>query len=205
MSSTSITERMAASPRFTARMAGLAWFLCALTGTVALLIRSPVGMAANFVATLCYVAATLLVYALLAPVHRGLSLLAALCSLAGCGIGVANMLLGLGAPAYVITLLFGLHCFLVGYLILRSTFLPRFVGVLMVIAGLGWLTKSVTMLLALPIGGSAYLLAPGILGEVTLALWLLVMGVDAQRWREQAGAAPKPRSSRPPTLDPIGH
>ncbi len=35
---------------------------------------------------------------------------------------------------------FGLHCLGVGYLILRSTFLPRLIGALMLIAGFGWLT-----------------------------------------------------------------
>jgi len=181
-------ERIAqSSPRFMARLAGVSWVLCALTGTVALLARGRLGFIANFIATVCYIAATLLVYHLLKPVNRILSLLAALSSLAGCAIGVMNMFLSLGVRAYIITFLFGVHCFLVGYLILRSTFLPRFVGALMVLAGLGWLTKSLASFLSLPLGSSPYILAPGILGEVTLALWLLVMGVNEQRWKEQAG------------------
>jgi hypothetical protein len=182
-------ERLAqSSPRFLARLAGVSWVLCALTGTVALLARGGrLGFVANFIATICYVAATLLVYYLLKPVSRNLSLLAALSSLAGCAIGILNMFLSLGVRAYNITFLFGLHCFLVGYLILRSIFLPRFAGVLMVLAGLGWLTKSLGSLLSLPLGSSPYMLAPGILGEVSLALWLLVMGVNEQRWKQQAG------------------
>ncbi len=177
----------AVSPRFTARMAGAFWFACALTGTVALLAGGTLGVVANLLATACYVAATLLVYVLLKPVNRSLSLFAALCSLVACVLGPLNMLLGLGVPGYNLTFLFGLHCLLVGYLILRSTFLPQFVGALMVLAGLGWLTKSLASLLALPLGRSPYLLAPGILGEVSLALWLLVMAVNAERWEEQAG------------------
>jgi hypothetical protein len=99
------------------------------------------------------------------------------------------MAIGLGVPFYVITSLFGLHCLLVGYLILGSTFLPRFVGVLMVVAGLGWLTKSFAGVLALSFGRSGYLLIPGIVGEVTLSLWLLTAGVDSERWNEQAEAS----------------
>ncbi len=78
---------------------------------------------------------------------------------------------------------FGFYCLLIGYLILNSTFLPRFVGVGMVIAGLGWLT-----FLWPPLSRSLspYNLLPGIAGEGLLTLWLLVMGVNAERWKEQA-------------------
>jgi len=86
---------------------------------------------------------------------------------------------------------FGLHCLLVGCLVLRSTFLPRAVGVLMVCAGLGWLTDSLASLLSPPFAPhlAPYILIPGILGEATLTLWLLVMGVNVSRWKVQAGAA----------------
>jgi hypothetical protein len=85
---------------------------------------------------------------------------------------------------------FGLHCLLVGGLILRSTFLPRTVGVLMVGAGLGWLTDSVASLLSPAFARllSPYILIPGILGEMSLTLWLLVFGVSVRQWQEQAGA-----------------
>jgi hypothetical protein len=84
---------------------------------------------------------------------------------------------------------FGFQCLLIGYLICRSTFLPRIVGALMVLAGLGWLT-----FLSPPLSRSLspYIMAPGILGELSLSLWLLVMGVNVQRWKEQGGAAGRP-------------
>ena len=74
---------------------------------------------------------------------------------------------------------------------LRSTFLPRNVGALMVLAGLGWLTKSFASLLSPPLANylSPYLMASGIIGEVALTLWLLVVGVNVQRWKEQASLA----------------
>jgi hypothetical protein len=81
---------------------------------------------------------------------------------------------------------FGFYCLLIGYLIFKSTFLPRILGVLMAFGGLGWLT-----FLSPPLADylSPYTLAPGILGEGALALWLLVIGVNVQRWKERAGAA----------------
>jgi hypothetical protein len=80
---------------------------------------------------------------------------------------------------------FAVYCLLIGYLILRSTFLPRFLGALMVLAGLGWLTFSYE-----PLADhlSPYIQVLGIVAEGLLMLWLLVMGVKAERWQEQASA-----------------
>src|SRR5260370_842687 len=81
---------------------------------------------------------------------------------------------------------FGFYCLLIGYLIVRSTFLPRVLGVLMAFAGLGWMTY-----LSPPLAHhlSPYNLASGILGQESVMLWLLVFGVNEQRWNEQASAA----------------
>jgi len=88
---------------------------------------------------------------------------------------------------------FGFYCLLIGYLIFTSTFLPRILGALMVVAGLGWLT-----FLSPPLAKSLspYVLAPGIVGEGLLTVWLLVKGVNVQRWNEQAEAYLRER--RPP-------
>lgn len=84
-------------------------------------------------------------------------------------------------------LFFGLHCLLVGILIFRSKFLPRFIGALMVFAGLGWLTQSFSYLLSPPLARSlaGFVMIPGVLGEGSLTLWLLVIGVNVQRWNER--------------------
>jgi hypothetical protein len=81
---------------------------------------------------------------------------------------------------------FGVHCLLIGNLVFRSAFLPRVLGVLMVCAGLGWLTFLVP-----PLAHRLYpyILVPGIVGEGALTLWLLVAGVNVRRWKEQAGEA----------------
>lgn len=177
-----------ASPGFKARMAGLFWLMTVLAGTLALVFR--LGVAGNLIATACYVAATLLVYQLLKPVNRSLSLLAAISSLLGCVIGALSGLfhLGLGGVPFIF---FGLHCFVIGCLILRSTFLPRIVGTLMVSSGLGWLVFSLSnLLLSPPLVRylSPYMMGLGILGEVVLTVWLLVVGVNVQRWKEQASS-----------------
>jgi hypothetical protein len=179
-------ERIAeASPRFKARMAGVFYLLNILTGGAALFLRGRLGFVAILIATACYIAVTLLFYDIFKPVNSSLSLLAAFFSLVGCAIGALSPFHL--APSHINSLVFfGFYCLLIGYLIFRSTFLPRILGVLMAIGGLGWLT-----FLSSPLANylSPYNLAPGILGEGSLTLWLLVMAVNAQRWKEQASAA----------------
>ena len=85
---------------------------------------------------------------------------------------------------------FGFYCLLIGYLIFRSTFLPRILGAAMTLAGLGWLTGSFASFLSPPfaIHLFPYIMLPGMLGEGALTVWLLVKGVNEQRWNEQASA-----------------
>ncbi len=176
-------ERIAeASPRLLARIAGVFYLLSFVTGAFALVSGS---LVANLIADACYVCVTLLFYDLFRPVSRSLSLLAALVSLAGCVIGALSVFRL--DPTHINSLVFfGCYCLLIGYLIVRSSFLPGILGVLMALGGLGWLTfLSPSLAHSL----SPYNLAPGILGEGVLTLWLLVMGVNAERWKEQAGLA----------------
>jgi hypothetical protein len=140
--------------------------------------------AVNLVAYAFYIAVTLLFYYLFKPVNKNLSLLAAFCSLLGC----ANDLLGLYNRALLeISSLafFGPYCILIGFLIFKSTFLPRILGVLMVLAGLGWLA----FLSPLAMHLSTLLKALGFLSELSLCLWLLVKGVNVKRWNTQASAS----------------
>ncbi len=81
---------------------------------------------------------------------------------------------------------FGLWCVLTGYLIFKSTFLPRILGVLLAIDGLGWM-----MFMSPPLGHYLFLpiaIACG-LAEIPLQLWLLIFGVNNERWKAQAEAA----------------
>ena len=105
---------------------------------------------------------------------------------------LALVSLNLYAQVFFIAMVFfGFHCFLIGYLICSSAFLPRVLGVLMAITGLGYLTHSFALFLSPALAARLfpYLMALGLPGELSLTLWLLVLGVNVQRWKEQAGAA----------------
>ena len=130
-------ERVAASPNLKARIAGVFYLLTFLTGGFALLVRSRVGVAAGLVAGVCYIAVTLIFYDLFKPVDKRLSFLAATVS----AVGIAAGPLGLTRVNPLV--FFGFYCLLIGYLIFRSTFLPKALGVLMALASLGWLTFSI--------------------------------------------------------------
>jgi hypothetical protein len=83
---------------------------------------------------------------------------------------------------------FGCECLVVGYLIFRSGYLPRTIGVLMQIAGLCYLTNSFVLLLAPALAKMLYpgVLVPAFIGELSLCLWLLVKGVNVPKWEEKA-------------------
>ena len=85
---------------------------------------------------------------------------------------------------------FGVQCLIAGYLIARSAFLPRTLGILLAIGGASYIFVSFANLLAPGFGVRlAPFLAFGLVGEGSLTVWLLVRGVNAQRWKEQASAA----------------
>ncbi len=86
---------------------------------------------------------------------------------------------------------FGCYCLLLGWLIFNSTFMPRTVGVLIAISGAALLVNSFGLFVAPPIGDAVntYVLALDGLGEIALALWLLVMGVNSTKWEALATAS----------------
>ncbi|QDA61474.1 DUF4386 domain-containing protein [Hymenobacter jejuensis] len=79
---------------------------------------------------------------------------------------------------------FGFACLVLGYLIFRSGYLPRFIGVLMQIAGLCYLTNSFALLLAPAVANLLFpaILLPSFIGELAFCLWLLVKGVNLPKW-----------------------
>ena len=86
--------------------------------------------------------------------------------------------------AYGIALVpFGVSCLLSGYLVFRSTFLPRILGVLIAIAGgdyLIFLWPALGSRLFVP-----WIVVPAVVGEASLTLWLSIMGVDSVRWNQE--------------------
>jgi hypothetical protein len=172
------------------------------------------GFTSSLVGVGFHIAWAFLFYELLKPVNRSLSLLAAFVVLVDCAIqaitslfhlapllilqggsslsaftaeqlqALALLFLKLSAYAFQIDhVFFGFWCVLTGYLIFRSTFLPRLLGVLLAISGLGWVTY-----LSPPLANylfMPYIAAASALGEVPLELWLIVKGVNVERWKEQ--------------------
>ena len=175
------------------------------------------GFAVFMIEMACNIVITALFYDLLKPVSRSVSLVAAFLGLAGCVIKTLSRLFFI-APLFILggahylsvfsaeqlqalallflkvndhgaaiaLVFFGFYALLQGYLIIRSTFLPRTLGMLSVLGGVGWLS-----FLYPPLGYRLfpYIAAFGILGAVSLILWLLVFGLNEQRWKEQASAA----------------
>jgi hypothetical protein len=86
---------------------------------------------------------------------------------------------------------FGCTCLLEGYLIFRSGYLPKVIGVLMQLAGLCYLTNSFALILSPALAGALFpaILLPAFVGESSLCLWLLLKGVNTARWIERNAAA----------------
>jgi len=83
----------------------------------------------------------------------------------------------------------GASSVVLGCLILRATFVPRILGPLMMLDGIGYLTFSLTAFLFPSLATHIFPTIPFVtaaIGEGALFLWLIVKGVDAERWREQA-------------------
>ena len=97
--------------------------------------------------------------------------------------------LRLHGVAYDVTfVLFGLQCILAGYLIARSTFIPRILGVLLAIGGLSYIISAFASFLSPSFGAqlSPHIIPAGLIGEGSLSVWLTVRGLNLQRWNEQA-------------------
>jgi len=235
-----------ASPRHKARIAGALYLAVIVLGLYAeMFVRGPfivsgdaaatarnimahegvwrMAFAADLLADAFYVAVTVILYELLRPVNRSLSLTAAAVSLMGISLWAVGALFHLaplialsGAPymaaftpgqlqalAYaairlhsqadtVGVVFFGGYCAMIGWLIFRSRFMPRFVGVLLMLAGAGYLIDAFSIFLAPSLDLFTYIFPFTLAGEGSLTLWLLVVGVDTARWRERAVAAPVP-------------
>jgi hypothetical protein len=85
---------------------------------------------------------------------------------------------------------FGFNCLALGYLIFLSTFLPRIIGVLLAIEGVCYLVNSFANFLAPAFAAHFFrFLAASALAEIALCLWLLVIGLNLQKWKQVATQA----------------
>lgn len=84
-------------------------------------------------------------------------------------------------------LFFGINCVLTGVLVYRSGFLPRSIGALVAASGPVYLVGSYLSLLA-PDAASAFDVAYALplVAELSFCLWLLIKGIDAERWDARA-------------------
>jgi hypothetical protein len=179
------------------------------------------GFVADLTAGLCVIPLIMLLYELLKVVNRRLALVALFFSLVGTAVQSTALLghfaplillkrghdLGVGQEllqaqtymalqlqgiGYAVALVFfGGTMLTRGYLVIRSGFLPRVIGVLLMLAGGAYITNSFVDFVAPAIAGYAIalLIVPGI-AETSLCLWLLIKGVNVARWQEQrAGGA----------------
>ena len=93
---------------------------------------------------------------------------------------------------YTLALLIVGAAFLVhGLLIVRSTFLPKVLGRLIQVAGAGYLANGFGLILAPAHAGLVFLviMVPVFVGETSLSLWLLIKGVNVERWHRAAATA----------------
>ncbi len=174
------------------------------------------GFAIYLIEALCDIGLALIFYALLRPVQKDLSLLAAFFGILSTALfavaelfyfapslilGGANYLksfspdqlntlallslklYGLGGGIFMV--FYGIAWVIRGYLIFRSGYFPKVLGVLLIIAGLGFMAKTFTLVLA-PAYASNVLLLPMFVAGMSLMVWLFVKGVDVAKWEAKA-------------------
>ena len=96
-----------------------------------------------------------------------------------------------GHGGAVFSMFYGFACVFLGYLIFQSSFLPRVVGVLLALGGLGFVARTFVAVLA-PAYASPFFFAPAALAWLLLTVWLLVRGVNVPKWQERAALADSP-------------
>lgn len=183
------------------------------------------GLAFNLLSILSYIGAVALFYRMFKPVSRNVALIGLLFALVRIGIWVSEVLVllvplailtegpylnvfdatqlhalallavNVSTQAYSTGFVFeGPFWIAIGYLWFRSTFLPRSIGALFALAGVSYL-----LFLSLPVA-NALLLEIGVfsgIAELSMFLWLLIKGVNPQRWIEQATASRNHRRTQP--------
>ena len=180
------------------------------------------GMVAETLIILIEIVVSAILYVLLRPVSRPLSLASALARFAQAILQAVNLftavpaLLLLGGAGYLAAfeldqlnalvllfmdvnafviiiwgVLFGFHLLLLGYLVYRSGFWPRLLGILLIVGGIGYLLQSYGHLLAPQFDDilETVVIVLSVPGELAFTVWLLWKGVDVEKWEERASAS----------------
>ncbi len=168
-----------------------------------------IGLAGEMLTCVCDVALALILYVLLKPVNKNLALLGAFFRLTFVTVySVAKLfeisaLLALGHADYLkafepqqlhalaymsLALFFGFCCLVFGFLIEKSEYLPRAIGIMLVIGGFCHIVFSLAQMLAPAFAGRVlfpWIMLPAFPAELGLCLWLMVKGVNVAKWRER--------------------
>ncbi len=82
---------------------------------------------------------------------------------------------------------FGIVCLLEGYLIFKSGYFPKTIGLLMQIAGVCYLTNSFALILAPKLANNLFpiILIPPLIAELSLCLWMIIKGVNLPIWEKK--------------------
>ena len=208
---------MELSPRQLARLAGALYLVNILAGFFAIGVAPSLtsgavhshelvfraGLAAHVVVTATNVPLAVLFYDLFKVVNRRAALLVAFFTLVATAIeaaGVVNQFAALSTQAAYVdvsidsydvsTVFFGFYAIAMGYLVFRSTFMPRAIGLLMALDGVAYLVNAFVAMVAPGFAAHLvpYIQLPILLGEGSLCLWLLIAAVDARRWNERRSA-----------------
>jgi hypothetical protein len=172
------------------------------------------GFASYLAEAICDVSLTLIFYQLLKPVRKDLSLLAAFFGLMATAtfafaelfyfivviISDGNLLRSIseqqlselvtlcikiyGHGAGVFMLFYGIASLLKGYLMFKSGYLPKFLGVLLITAGICFVIRNFILVLA-PSYVSDILLLPMLLTMLIISIWFLSKGVNLEKWKQK--------------------
>jgi hypothetical protein len=189
------------SPRFRARLAGGLYLFTLLAAQfIESIFPGRFNRAAGILELLGMSAVTAVLYFVFRSVSGSISLLAAAFNFTG----IASEAIRFNAHGTDVAMVFhGIFCILIGYLIFKSAFMPRSLGALIAFGGLAWCTY-LTPSLANSL--SPYNLACGLLGEASVFLWLLGMGINPDLAQQYAGQAEAlTRTTMPPSMPDIAN
>jgi hypothetical protein len=87
---------------------------------------------------------------------------------------------------------FGVSCLVTAYLLFRSGYFPRTLGVFQGIAGVSYLINSFAQLLSPSLATKMFpaIVLPAFIGELATCLWLIVKGLNVSKWDERVRMGP---------------
>lgn len=165
-----------------ARLAG-AFYVITILGSLAGFVHKSLAATGMAVAGIAYIGVTVLFFFLFRPSGAALSGVAAATSVAGILAGPVTQKLSIPHDFAISMVFFGVYCILIGALVTRTRFLPRWLGIALGAGGILYIINSALAFITPDLAHrlSFYPLIPGFLTETTLCLWLLIAGTNYQK------------------------